>query len=60
MDDKQPEKKRELRKHYKKPEVKKVRLKPEEAVLGGCKTASVAGPGQSLCSSLGGCSTIVS
>lgn len=28
----------ETKKYYKKPEVHKVKLVPEEAVLGGCKT----------------------
>ena len=32
------------KKPYKKPEVKQVRLKPEEAVLGGCKVATFTGP----------------
>jgi hypothetical protein len=34
---------------YKKPEIKKVVLKPEEAVLGGCKVTSQTGPGYSNC-----------
>jgi hypothetical protein len=40
------------KKPYVKPEVKQVQLRPEEAVLGGCKTAAGASPGQtgSLCS----------
>ncbi len=29
-----------MKKQYKKPEIKKVELKPEEAVLAGCKTAT--------------------
>ena len=32
------------RKPYIKPSVKQVRLKPEEAVLGGCKVGSFGGP----------------
>ena len=32
------------RKFYRKPEVRKVRLKAEEAVLGFCKDAGSAGP----------------
>jgi hypothetical protein len=32
------------RKSYVKPEVKRVELKPEEAVLGGCKVSGVHGP----------------
>jgi hypothetical protein len=34
------------KKPYTKPEVKQVLLKPEEAVLGGCKVSGTAGPGQ--------------
>jgi hypothetical protein len=50
-------KKEHKRKPYVKPEVKQVPLRPEEAVLGFCKTATVAGPLQSTCSFLGGCSS---
>jgi len=32
------------RKPYRKPEVKRVRLVPEEAVLGGCKNVGTSGP----------------
>jgi hypothetical protein len=45
-------KKEHERKPYVKPEVKQVPLRPEEAVLGFCKTATVAGPLQSTCSTL--------
>jgi len=40
------------KKPYMKPEIKRVHLRPEEAVLGGCKTAPGASGGQtgSLCS----------
>jgi hypothetical protein len=34
-----------LKKPYVRPEVKKVPLKPEEAVLGLCKQTGIAGPG---------------
>ena len=38
--------KNEIRKPYHKPEIERVRLVPEEAVLGGCKmTGGDAGPG---------------
>jgi hypothetical protein len=44
---------------YVKPEIKQVQLKPEEAVLGGCKTTSGAGPSKIRCNFLGSdCSTI--
>jgi hypothetical protein len=43
------------KKPYVKPEVKQIPLRPEEAVLGFCKTASSPGPLTSpcTCSSLG-------
>jgi hypothetical protein len=34
---------------YIRPEVKKVQLRPEEAVLGGCKTTSGTGPAAASC-----------
>jgi hypothetical protein len=34
---------------YKKPEITKVALRPEEALVQGCKTPSVAGPNKSSC-----------
>jgi hypothetical protein len=37
---------RSPKKPYIKPEVKQVQLKPEEAVLGGCKQSADASPGQ--------------
>lgn len=40
--------KREL---YVKPQIQRVELRPEEAVLGACKLASLAGPGQGHCNS---------
>ena len=47
------------KKPYLKPEIKQVQLKPEEAVLGGCKTTSGAGPSKIRCNFLGSdCSTI--
>ncbi|WP_143302018.1 hypothetical protein [Candidatus Entotheonella palauensis] len=50
-----------LKKRYVKPEIRQVPLRPEEAVLGNCKTAGVSGPGSAgtcspgaiACSSLG-------
>jgi hypothetical protein len=47
------------KKPYLKPEVKQVQLKPEEAVLGGCKTTTSAGPAKVTCRFLGSdCSSI--
>ena len=45
------------RKPYEKPTLSEVALRPEEAVLGNCKTMGVAGPAESDCTSLGGCMT---
>jgi hypothetical protein len=53
--------KAEARKAYAKPAVKRVHLKPEEAVLGGCKSATSYGPIASGCSISGApCSTLAS
>ncbi len=38
------------KKPYEKPEVRRVLLRPEEAVLGACKSASAAGPLGATCS----------
>lgn len=52
------------KKPYTKPEVKQVSLKPEEAVLGGCKTASTVNsanhPGPWTCSTPTPCSAVAS
>jgi hypothetical protein len=45
----------DARKPYEPPKVVAISLRPEEAVLGGCKTASVAGPVSFACTNLGGC-----
>ena len=37
------------RKAYEPPVLHRVHLRPEEAVLGACKTSNVAGPGASTC-----------
>lgn len=46
------------RKPYEKPTLSQVALRPEEAVLGNCKTMGVAGPAQADCISFGGCATM--
>ena len=48
------------KKPYAKPEVRRVMLRPEEAVLGSCKTSKVSGPGQSKCSAPSACSSLAS
>ena len=44
------------RKTYRKPELRKVALRPEEAVLGNCKTTGTSGPAAPACTSFS-CST---
>jgi hypothetical protein len=48
-----PDKKRS----YQEPTLRKVDLRPEEAVLGSCKSASVSGPGNPGCLDGGDCFT---
>lgn len=45
------------RKPYAKPVAKRVRLKPEEAVLGFCKTGGYTGPNGTACASGFACIT---
>lgn len=48
----------EARRPYAAPEVLRVNLRPEEAVLSACKTAAAPGPIGSACATpLGGCQT---
>lgn len=48
------------RRPYQKPKLTQVSLRPEEAVLGACKTAAVSGPAQPRCTTPSSCSTIAS
>jgi hypothetical protein len=48
------------RKPYVKPEIQEVPLRPEEAVLGGCKTASKSGSAQFRCTFPKKCSSTTS
>jgi hypothetical protein len=41
---------------YHTPEFIQVALRPEEAVLGACKTSAASGPGNKTCTILGNCS----
>jgi hypothetical protein len=50
----------DLKKPYAKPQIQEVPLRPDEAVLGGCKTSSVSGPAQHRCNSPTSCSSTVS
>jgi len=48
-----------VKKRYSKPEVKQIDLRPEEAVLGNCKTSGTAGPGTfGSCSQVAPCSSL--
>ena len=47
----------QTKKPYEKPEVRRFPLRPEEAVLGFCKSSSSSGPGQGTCDAVGFCST---
>jgi len=46
----------DTRKPYTKPQIQEVPLRPDEAVLGGCKTSSISGAGQHRCTSPSNCS----
>jgi hypothetical protein len=46
------------KKKYDPPAITIISLRPEEAVLGNCKSMSIGGPVQSHCSSLPGCSSV--
>ena len=45
------------KKLYVKPEVTLVSLRPEEAVLGSCKSSSISGPAQATCDVPAACSS---
>ena len=61
MDDATANDKRELTKRpYTKPRIQEVPLRPDEAVLGNCKTAAVSGPAQHRCTSPSNCSSPLS
>ncbi len=51
---------RSVKKPYVKPEMQQVSLRPEEAVLGGCKVSGTSGPGQPTCNAPAPCSTLTS
>lgn len=57
MKDKSTQDKQQPKKPYRKPELKQVPLKPEEAVLGFCKVSSGDGPGAANCGFPVGCYT---
>jgi hypothetical protein len=48
------------KKPYQKPEIRQVALRPEEAVLGSCKSSTAGGPAQLHCNSTSSCHNIAS
>ena len=48
------------KKPYSKPQIQEVPLRPDEAVLGNCKTSSTSGPAQHRCTSPSACSAPLS
>jgi hypothetical protein len=55
MDDPTANQKPDEKKPYAKPQIQEVPLRPDEAVLGGCKTASTSGPAQHRCTTPSNC-----
>ena len=45
---------------YAKPQIQEVPLRPDEAVLGGCKTSSTSGQTQHRCDSPSACAALTS
>ena len=60
MDDATANNRPDDRKPYAKPRIQEVPLRPDEAVLGGCKTASTSGPAQHRCTIPSDCSAATS
>ena len=50
----------ERKRPYAKPQIQEVPLRPEEAVLGACKTGGVSGPAQAKCTFPSACSSPLS
>lgn len=46
------------KKRYEPPRVKVISLRPEEAVLGNCKSIAASGPAVPTCNNLGGCTPV--
>lgn len=49
---------RQVRRPYEKPQIKRFPLRPEEAVLGHCKTSGGSGPTGIGCRNVGACQSI--
>ena len=50
----------DTKKPYAKPQIQAVPLRPDEAVLGNCKTGSTSGPAQHRCTNPSSCSSPLS
>jgi hypothetical protein len=60
MDESRTDSRQNEKKPYAKPQIQEVPLRPDEAVLGGCKTASSSGPAQHRCTMPSNCSAATS
>jgi len=60
MDDVTANQKRNEKKPYAKPQIQEVPLRPDEAVLGGCKVSTTSGPAQAKCTMPSACSQTTS
>jgi hypothetical protein len=60
MDESQTNHPAREKKPYAKPQIQEVPLRPDEAVLGGCKTAGVSGPAQHRCTVPSSCTAATS
>jgi hypothetical protein len=61
MDETTPKNQAESEKRpYAKPQIQEVPLRPDEAVLGGCKTAGLSGATQHRCNAPSACAALTS
>ena len=58
MNDEDSDLNRVMKKNYDPPVVTQISLRPDDAVLGNCKSLSQAGPVGSSCASVGACRTV--
>jgi hypothetical protein len=55
MNDRPQQEPQRTKRAYSKPELVQIPLRPDEAVLGNCKTASIVGPGSAGCATPSPC-----
>lgn len=58
MTDRTAENRKDSKRPYRKPEFVRISLRPEEAVLGSCKSAASGGPLQRRCNGVGACRSV--